>query len=392
MLGDRSDYVYRHGRRIVDAQYLIMEVLKFPHRRLKFCSSNDIEIKNEVREGFLSILLLHCKRCKKDHPVCTEDPNSELMNVNLALVAGVVSLGLGLYQLNELCSALHIPAVSGANYNQYLDEIFEIYNNSLTDSEKSMQKSFQEKILQTSTPRKIIVTESDIETKKQNFLKRLEKTPEEIDNICKLTVNQRDDPLWYEERRKRLTASNFGRIYKLLDTTDRKTVVKDLLHSNFTGNVYTRYGNDNELKAIKDFEKILGQCVVSCGLFIHQDYPFLAASPDGLIGENAIVEVKCPYKAKDLSPEDAIKQKQIQYASFENGFLSLKRSDKYYYQVQGELFVTGREFCYFIVWTPFGLAYEKILKDEDCWNKMFPKLEDFYFQHLLPAILNEKSI
>lgn len=322
--------------------------------------------------------------------MCSEDPTSDLMGVNMALVAGIVSLGLSLYHLNEICSSLHIPAVSSAEYNQYLDEILKIYNESLTDSEKSMKKSFEEEMLRASTPKKNKSVDFDYETKKQNFLKELEKTPEEIERISKLTINQNNNPLWYDERRMRLTASNFGRICKLLDTTDRNNVVRQLLHSNFTGNIFTRYGNENEVNAIKDFEKIMGQCVVSCGLFIHQDYPFLAASPDGLIGDDALVEVKCPYKAKDLTPEEAIKQKQVQFAIFENGSFTLKRSDKYYYQVQGQLFVTGKEYCYFIVWTPQGLLYEKITKDRECWDKMFPKLENFYFEHLLPAILIEK--
>lgn len=365
-------------------------MLKFPHRRLYFCSSKDVEIKNEVREGFLSILLLRCKRCRREHPVCSEDPNSELMDVNMALVAGVVSLGLSLYHLNEICSSLHIPAVSGADYKRYLDEIFKIYDESLTDSEKSMRDSFEAEMLRTSTPMKNKLVDFDYDTKKQDFLKRLEKTPEEIERISKLTVNQSDDPLWYEERKIRLTASNFGRIFKLLDKTDRGNVVSDLLHSNFNGNIYTRYGNENERNAIRDFEKLAGRTVVSCGLFIHQDYPFLAASPDGLVGDDALVEVKCPYKGKDLTPEEAIMGKQIQFAVLENGSFALKRTDRYYYQVQGQLFVTGREYCYFVVWTPLGLLYEKIEKDRKCWNEMFPKLEGFYFEHLLPAILNEK--
>ena len=34
--------------------------------------------------------------------------------------------------------------------------------------------------------------------------------------------------------------------------------------------------------------------MIPCGLFIRSDY-YLAVTPDGLVGDNAIVEVKCPY-------------------------------------------------------------------------------------------------
>ncbi|KAJ8984108.1 hypothetical protein NQ317_017317 [Molorchus minor] len=395
MSGDHSEYKYRQGRRIVDVQYLIAEVLNFPHKWLRFCSNSDIEIKNEVREGVSSILLLRCKCCNREHPVCSEDPGLELMNINLALVAGIASLGLNMYHLNEICSSLHIPGITKEEYNQYLDELMESYNLSLTDAEKSMKKSyesvknsFQEQSIRTSTPKKN-ENVSDYEIKKIAFLKDLEKSAEEIEIIARLTVNQRAEPLWFEERRKRLTASNFGKVFKLLDKTDRKNLVNQITNSTFVGNMYTKYGNENEKNAIKDFENLLGVCVVNCGLFIHQDYPFLAASPDGLIEENAIIEVKCPYKAKELTPEEAINKNLIQYATIENGAFTLKRSDHYYYQVQGQLFVTGRQFCYFVVWTPLGLVYEKIVRDEACWSKMFPKLENFYFQHMLPVLLEE---
>jgi hypothetical protein len=38
----------------------------------------------------------------------------------------------------------------------------------------------------------------------------------------------------------------------------------------------------------------------------------------------------------------------------------LKRTHAYYFQVQGQLLITGRQFCYFVIWTPKGLILEKI--------------------------------
>lgn len=37
-----------------------------------------------------------------------------------------------------------------------------------------------------------------------------------------------------------------------------------------------------------------------------------------------------------------------------NGKLILKRNYPYYYQVQGQLNITKRTWCYFVVWTPKG--------------------------------------
>ena len=41
--------------------------------------------------------------------------------------------------------------------------------------------------------------------------------------------------------------------------------------------------------------------VEPCGLFVDTNKPFLAASPDGVVGRDAVVEVKCPLKCADTS-------------------------------------------------------------------------------------------
>ncbi|GFV27600.1 hypothetical protein TNCV_2522851 [Trichonephila clavipes] len=35
-----------------------------------------------------------------------------------------------------------------------------------------------------------------------------------------------------------------------------------------------------------------------CGLFVDKDKPFLCASPDGLVGDDGLIENKCPYSAR----------------------------------------------------------------------------------------------
>lgn len=55
-----------------------------------------------------------------------------------------------------------------------------------------------------------------------------------------------------------------------------------------------------------DVERKLNIRVNRCGLFIDAQKPFLGASPDGLIENNGIVEIKCPFGARFLTPEDAI--------------------------------------------------------------------------------------
>ncbi|XP_066255672.1 uncharacterized protein [Euwallacea similis] len=397
MTGDTTDFTYLPGRRIVDVDYLINQLLQFPHRPLFFCRSADITIKNEIREGFFSIYVLRCNRCLREHSICNEEPKTEMLDVNLAFVAGILSLKLDLYQLNELCSAIHIPTISGKDFNRYKAEIKEIYNDSKSKDNKS---GFVNEDILTSTPKQSQVPQRlitalgvvdssiiqpDFENKKKAFLCELDRS---VDAIEVLTKSQKDCELWLAERKKRLTASNFGKVCKLLNSTDRTNVAKNILYSTFKGNIYTKYGQEHEQTAIMQFEQVTGKKVQKCGLVVHKAHSFLAASPDGVIEEEkALVEIKCPYKARESTIEQAFFNKEITFATFEGGKLKLKKNDKYYYQVQGQLHVTNHNFCYFVVWTPKGMAFEVIERDVGCWEEMFPKLEKFYFEHMLPEIL-----
>lgn len=47
--------------------------------------------------------------------------------------------------------------------------------------------------------------------------------------------------------------------------------------------------------------------------------PYLAVSPDGLIGEDAILEIKCPLSIKELTPEEAISQNKLKYMTYCDG-------------------------------------------------------------------------
>lgn len=40
--------------------------------------------------------------------------------------------------------------------------------------------------------------------------------------------------------------------------------------------------------------------VVNSGLLVSLSHPYLAASPDGLVHDDIVVEIKCPYKVRDM--------------------------------------------------------------------------------------------
>lgn len=143
------------------------------------------------------------------------------------------------------------------------------------------------------------------------------------------------------------------------------------------------------------------QAIISrSGLTIDIDEPCLACSPDGLVelpGSSqpfGIVEYKCPYSlahADASSPQTAeaaaaAKKKGFFCILDKSGELKLKRNHDYYYQVQGNLAITKRQWCDFVVWTPQGTSMERINADKDFWEATKQKLVHFYKEAVLPEL------
>ncbi|XP_074036789.1 uncharacterized protein [Leptinotarsa decemlineata] len=104
-------------------------------------------------------------------------------------------------------------------------------------------------------------------------------------------------------------------------TTSCVNKVKNLLYATFRGNENTKYGREHEPFAIRQLENDFDVKVEPCGMFIDEyDYIF-GASPDGLIEDDAIVEVKCPKAASKMHPKEAIEQKII--------IITIKYKDSY---------------------------------------------------------------
>lgn len=236
------------------------------------------------------------------------------------------------------------------------------------------------------------IDEKTMERESEEFLASLKKTDEESHRIERETVLQSDSSEWLELRRSLLTASNFGRVCKMRPTTGCESLVKQILYTVVDCEAM-QYGRTNEETARVVLEKEIGENVQKCGIFIDSEYPFLGGSPDGLVSEIATVEIKCPSSAKDLTPEDAIKTRKCTFWTVEkNGEIGdINRNHNFYYQIQGQLRVTRRQFCYFTLWTPKGIKIAKVDRDDEFWKeKMFPKLQRFYKDCLLPEIIDPR--
>ena len=55
---------------------------------------------------------------------------------------------------------------------------------------------------------------------------------------------------------------------------------------------WMKYGIESEPKAIKKYECQTMSVVATSGLWVNPKYPFFGRSPDGLVGQNGIIEIK----------------------------------------------------------------------------------------------------
>ncbi|KAF2901196.1 hypothetical protein ILUMI_04990 [Ignelater luminosus] len=66
------------------------------------------------------------------------------------------------------------------------------------------------------------IGEKELEDLKEKFMQKLNKTADEIMSISQLTLQQNNSAVWFEERRKRITAFSFGKVCKMKRTTNPK--------------------------------------------------------------------------------------------------------------------------------------------------------------------------
>jgi hypothetical protein len=143
--------------------------------------------------------------------------------------------------------------------------------------------------------------------------------------------------------------------------------------------------NFYEQLAVARFTELTGKEIHQCGLFVDQESPFPAATPDGIVAkENALLKVKCPFKGRDsrIEPGDKFK-----FLESRKGELKLKKKHSYFFQVQGQLKICKRKTCYFVTYTFADIFIEEIEYDAEFYSqKMFPHLASFYKNHFLPCV------
>ena len=168
---------------------------------------------------------------------------------------------------------------------------------------------------------------------------------------------QRTDD-WLGDRMGRFTASEFHRLMtEPRSKADKEagklsqgamTYVMEKVAERITGkpakdefdSKYTQWGEEHEPLAKSIYEAVFDRKVKLSGFIEYGDHA--GGSPDGLVMDDGILEIKCPYTITShlghlmLSNADDLKADKPEY----------------YWQCLGYMLITGREWCDFISYHP----------------------------------------
>ncbi len=150
---------------------------------------------------------------------------------------------------------------------------------------------------------------------------------------------------WFDARKGCLTASTVADIlpgkrgaYRESRETLKNILIaerdSDRARESFT-TAAMLWGIEHEDDARAEYEAQTGNLVELTGFIKHPSVPFLGASPDGLVGDDGLLEIKCPNPS-------------TQIAYIRAGVVP----EQYRPQILLQLIVTGRRWCDFVSFDP----------------------------------------
>lgn len=157
--------------------------------------------------------------------------------------------------------------------------------------------------------------------------------------------HEQQSPEWFAARLGKATGSRIADIIAKTKTgpsASRANYMAELIAERLTGtqgerftNAAMQWGTDNEEAARQQYAFQTENDVITCGFVQHPAIEMSGASPDGLIGDDGLVEIKCPNTATHIDT-----------------LLGSKVPDKYVVQMLWQMACTGRKWCDFVSFDP----------------------------------------
>jgi len=122
----------------------------------------------------------------------------------------------------------------------------------------------------------------------------------------------------------------------------RADLIRDILAERLTGesvrhfvNDAMQWGLDREPEAKQAWEAHSGNFIIPCGVYDHPSIDMFAATPDGLLDDNGLIEVKCP-----TTP------------TFVEWVMGGVVPEQHKNQMLAQMACTGRKWCEFVAFDP----------------------------------------
>jgi len=196
---------------------------------------------------------------------------------------------------------------------------------------------------------------------------------------------------WLDARKMRVTGSRIGAVMGLSPFTTRDGLIREMVREHYGApsereeSPAMAWGTAMESTAKAALEDLINMPISECGLFIHPLYDMIAASPDGIAADGAVVEIKSPY-----------------YAMMKRGeFKPLAEQPHYRAQVEMEMRCSGAQKAYFFQWAPHASKLEIVEPDDDLWSQIVDAVALFMSdldaaikspdRHLAPLIATDAS-
>uniref|UniRef100_A0AAV2M530 YqaJ viral recombinase domain-containing protein n=1 Tax=Knipowitschia caucasica TaxID=637954 RepID=A0AAV2M530_KNICA len=146
---------------------------------------------------------------------------------------------------------------------------------------------------------------------------------------------------------------------------------------------------EERIEVLREYCRLTNKNWYPCGLAVHPNAPWLAASPDGLIYDPSedtafgIIHVKhVPLPTFSSSKLVSVKE----------GALHVNTRSAVYRRIQGELLVTGTLWCDLLLWTTDYMLIQRIYRDADVIDTLKTKSDKFFFQYYLPSLCPREEL
>ena len=187
-------------------------------------------------------------------------------------------------------------------------------------------------------------------------------------------MDQRSEE-WFKARLGKVTASRVADVIAKTKTgysASRENYMAQLVVERMTNtqaesftNAAMQWGTDQEPFARAAYEVQQNVLVDETGLVDHPTIEMAGASPDGLVGEDGLVEIKCPNTATHIDT-----------------LLTQTVPGKYITQMQFQMACTGRQWCDFVSFDPrmptkAQLFIKRVQRDEAFIKEMEQEITKF---------------